>query len=55
MTYVSANDAPFLIMHAGNDCYIAAAQSQKFYAALSKAGVDATIRIFDSVAHVDPF
>lgn len=55
LTYVRASDAPFLLMHAGNDCYIPTAQSQKLYTALSSAGVDATIHIYDSVAHVDPF
>jgi acetyl esterase/lipase len=52
---VTAGDAPFLLMHAGFDCYIAPDQSRKLSAALSHAGVNAELHVYNGVAHVDPF
>ncbi len=42
VTYVSANDPPFLIMHGDKDMTVPFHQSEILYAALKKAGVDVT-------------
>jgi trimeric autotransporter adhesin len=55
LSHVRGGDPPFLIMHAGFDCYIAPNQSQKLYTALVHAGVDATLNLYENVAHIDPF
>ena len=43
--YVSKDDPPFLIVHGEGDRVIPVEQSQRFYEALRKAGVNATLKI----------
>jgi len=43
VTYVTANDPPFLIIHGTADPVVPYDQSERLYAALLKAGVDATL------------
>src|SRR5438132_623534 len=43
--YVSKDDPPFLIVHGEGDRVIPVEQSQRFYEALQKAGVNATLKI----------
>lgn len=48
-SFVSADDAPILIMHGANDCVVPPEQSQRFYDALKAAHVDATLRLIDGL------
>ena len=43
--YVSKDDPPFLIVHGEGDRVIPVEQSRRFYEALQKAGVNATLKI----------
>ncbi len=43
VTYVSADDPPFLIIHGDQDQVVPPDQSERLYEALKKAGVDVTI------------
>ena len=43
--YVSKDDPPFLIVHGEGDRVVPVEQSQRFYEALQKAGVNATLKI----------
>lgn len=53
--YAGAGDAPMLLMHGANDCFVGARQSERLYDALRAAGVDATLRIVDGVGHDGEF
>jgi acetyl esterase/lipase len=49
--YVSRDDPPFLIVHGEGDRVVPVEQSQRFYEALQKAGVNATLKILPQVGH----
>lgn len=49
--YVSAGDAPFLILHGTNDGTVPYEQSVDFHAALKKAGVDSTFVTVKRAGH----
>lgn len=42
ITYIAANNPPFLIIHGTKDPVVKVTQSEQFFSALQKAGVDAT-------------
>jgi len=54
ITYVSGDDAPFLIMHGDKDDVVPLDQSVAFHEALKKAGVDSTLQIVKDVGHSFP-
>jgi dipeptidyl aminopeptidase/acylaminoacyl peptidase len=45
MTYISKDDAAFLVIHGENDMSIPVSQSGAFVEALKAAGVDATLEV----------
>lgn len=49
--YVSSNAAPFFLMHGGADTLVPPEQSQIFYEALKKAGVEAHLEIIPGKGH----
>lgn len=49
--YVSPDDAPFLIMHGNRDRKVPMHQSEKFYEALCRNGVPATLMIAEGEGH----
>ena len=51
ITYVTKDDPPFLIMHGDKDPLVPLSQSQTFYDALKKVGVDATLKILEGAGH----
>lgn len=51
ITYVTKDDPPFLIMHGDKDPLVPLNQSQAFYDALKKVGVDATLKILEGAGH----
>ena len=51
ITYVSKDDPPILIMHGDLDPTVPLDQSQRFYDALKKAGVDATLHVVKGAGH----
>jgi acetyl esterase/lipase len=51
ITYVTADDAPFLIMHGDADLTVPAGQSELLHAALKKAGVASDLVIVKGVGH----
>lgn len=51
LTYVTRDDAPILIVHGDSDPLVPVAQSETFYAALKKAGVDASLYIVKDAGH----
>lgn len=51
ITYVTKDDPPFLIMHGDKDNEVPVSQSQVFYDALKKVGVDATLKILKGAGH----
>jgi len=51
ITYVSKDDPPILIMHGDADPIVPLDQSQRFYDALKKAGVDATLHVVKGAGH----
>ncbi len=53
LTYLTANDPPFLILHGDRDPLVPFAQSQMLYDALKKAGVDATLIKVKDAGHGD--
>jgi acetyl esterase/lipase len=53
LTYVSADDPPFLIMHGDRDALVPLQQSVDLQAALKKAGVDSTLRTLEGSGHGD--
>lgn len=54
LTYVTAGDAPTLLMHGTNDCTVPPGQSQELYDALRAAGVDATLVFLAGAGHGGP-
>lgn len=46
--YVSAGDAPMLLLHGRQDCIVAVVQSQTLYAALQRAGVPSQLLLIDA-------
>jgi dipeptidyl aminopeptidase/acylaminoacyl peptidase len=51
ITYVSKDAPPFLIMHGDRDRTVPFNQSELLYAALNKAGVDATFMPMKGAGH----
>ena len=51
MAYISADDAPFLILHGTKDDLVPFSQSVTFQAALTKAGVEATLVPVEGAGH----
>lgn len=51
LTYVSKGDAPILIVHGDEDPLVPLPQSEKFLAALKKAGVDADLYVVKGGGH----
>jgi len=51
ITYVSKDDPPILIMHGDEDHTVPISQSERFYDALKKAGVDATLHVVKGAGH----
>ncbi|MFZ2490867.1 MAG: alpha/beta hydrolase [Thermoanaerobaculia bacterium] len=54
VTYVTADDAPTLLMHGTNDCTVPPGQSQELYDALRATGVDATLVFLAGAGHGGP-
>ncbi len=52
--YVSGDAAPILILHGSADALVPLAQSETFYNALKKAGVDATLQVMPGSGHGGP-
>ena len=55
LSFISADDAPVLIMHGASDYVVPPEQSRRFFAALRSAGVDAKLHIIDGVGAFDPW
>jgi acetyl esterase/lipase len=53
MTYVTADDPPFLIMHGQRDCLVPWQQSQMLYDSLRAAGVAASLYLLPTAGHAD--
>jgi acetyl esterase/lipase len=53
--YVAAGDAAMLLMHGAADCFVSPMQSERLYDSLKRAGVDATLRVYDDVGHGGAF
>ncbi len=51
VTYVSAGDPPFFIVHGTDDNTVPLSQSQMLYDALIQAGVPATLNVIEGAAH----
>jgi acetyl esterase/lipase len=51
VTYVSRDDAPFLIMHGNRDNLVPYQQSELLRDALQKAGVEVTLKIVEGAGH----
>ena len=51
LTYVSKGDTPILIVHGDQDPLVPLAQSEVFFAALKKAGVDADLYVVKGGGH----
>ena len=51
ITYVTKDDPPFLIVHGTKDAIVPLDQAESFYAALKKAGVDATLVKIEGGGH----
>lgn len=54
ITYVTADDAPFLILHGDADKLVPLHQSQLLYDALTRTGVAATFRTLEGAGHGGP-
>ena len=54
MTYVTKDDAPFLIMHGDKDPLVPAAQSTELHELLEKAGVPSKLIILPGAGHGGP-
>jgi acetyl esterase/lipase len=54
VTYVSADDPPFLIMHGDRDPLVPIAQSRELAEALKAAGVDVTFEVIKGAGHGGP-
>jgi dipeptidyl aminopeptidase/acylaminoacyl peptidase len=55
LTYVSAGDAPMLLVHGTADPLVPAQQSRDLHAALEKAGVPATLHLVEGAGHGNGF
>ena len=53
VTYVTADDAPFLIMHGDHDALVPHEQSVELNEALKKAGVESTLKTMEASGHGD--
>jgi acetyl esterase/lipase len=53
--YAGADDAPMLLMHGAADCFVGSRQSERLYEALTRAGVNATLRVIAGVGHEDAY
>ena len=51
VTYASADDPPFLIVHGDKDPLVPHAQSKELHETLQKAGVNSTLRIVEGAGH----
>jgi acetyl esterase/lipase len=51
VTYITKDDPPFLIMHGDRDDTVPLNQSELFYAALKKAGVEAAFEVVRGAGH----
>ena len=51
LTYVTADDPPFLIMHGDADRLVPVQQSRDLHAALERAGVDSSLRVVEGAGH----
>ncbi|HKP87984.1 MAG TPA: alpha/beta hydrolase [Blastocatellia bacterium] len=51
ITYASADDAAFLIMHGTDDCLVGPTQSQRLQNALRAAGVEASLKFIEGAGH----
>jgi acetyl esterase/lipase len=51
ISYVSADDPPFLIMHGTNDCLVPPLQSQDLYQALVSSGASARLKMIEGAGH----
>lgn len=51
ITYISKGDPPFLLIHGVHDRLVPAHQSERFAAALKKAGVEVTLKILPDLGH----
>ena len=54
LTHVTADDAPFLIMHGDQDALVPLEQSRRLLAALQKAGVPARLHVIPGAGHGGP-
>ncbi|MCX6377518.1 MAG: prolyl oligopeptidase family serine peptidase [Armatimonadetes bacterium] len=54
ITYVTKDDAPFLIMHGDKDDVVPLNQSEAFHEALKKAGVETTLLVIKDAGHGFP-
>jgi acetyl esterase/lipase len=54
VTYVTADDPPFLIMQGTNDQLVNPEQSHELYDALKKAGVEAKLEMIEGAGHGGP-
>jgi acetyl esterase/lipase len=53
ITYISADDSPFLLQKGTEDCMVPVGQSQILHDALKTAGVDTTLVLLDGAGHGD--
>jgi len=51
LTYVSSDDAPFVLIHGAADCTVPPAQSQLLFDSLSASDVEATLHFLPGVGH----
>ncbi len=51
VTFVAANDPPFLIVHGLQDATVPVSQSQEFYSRLQAAGVPSTLILVQNAGH----
>lgn len=54
VTYASADDPPFLIMHGSNDCTVPVKQSEELQTVLAAAGVASTLHVIQGAGHGGP-
>ncbi|WP_417736675.1 alpha/beta hydrolase fold domain-containing protein [Rosistilla oblonga] len=54
ITYVGANDPPFLILHGSNDRTVPPNQSEAIYKALQAAGVKSQLHLIEGAGHGGP-
>jgi acetyl esterase/lipase len=54
ISWVSKDSCPFLIMHGDKDPLVPLQQSETFAAALEKAGVSATLKVYPGMGHGGP-